>query len=314
MSHQLYSRRAGQSGFTLMELLVVLVIMGFLLGMIVPRLGSVADSAVDTVCDSNNKGVRYFTKLFLDEKGRLPNGLTNLVVHDGTNFVTDYDDDTTDRVGTAKMKSDLDPSNGADFFAPDFIERNAVSLYTLTADEATELKKMGISYVLNLVGENRAMEKVTIAAGVPVAMAGENITSAFAAGNFPVGNPFWFGRILLGVGEQSELVTGGFIQAAALCPGGIQQKDNVTYNNYVIVLPRLEATVALMDASVTEPADGVLYAQANAEGTTTPAADGELREFTIEAQEKWEFDFSCPEGHKWPDNDNDTWTITATAP
>jgi len=302
------SRRAGQSGFTLMELLVVLVIMGFLLGMIVPRLGSVADSAVDTVCDSNNKGVRYFTKLFLDEKGRLPSGLTNLVVSDGTAFIADYDDDTTDVVDKSKMKSDMDPSNGADFFAPDFVERNGVTLHTLTADEATELKKMGISYVLNLVGENRPMERQAIEAGAPVAMAG-TIADTFDAGNFPEGNPFWYGRILLGVGEQSELVTAGFIQAAALCPGGIQQQDNVTYNNYVVVLPRLKATVDDLGSWVLDGTDPATLYALDAED-----ADGELREFTIAAQEKWEFDFSCPEGHKWPDNDNDTWTVSTTAP
>ncbi|WP_051445386.1 type II secretion system protein [Desulfocurvus vexinensis] len=305
MSDKLLSRRAGQSGFTLMELLVVLVIMGFLLGMIVPRLGSVADSAVDTVCDSNNKGVRYFTKLFLDENGRLPSNLTSLVVYNAnaSSWESDYTDDL--------LMSNGDPDDGAEYFAEDFVTRCGVTLHQLSEAEATELRKMGIASVLYLQGENRGMEKVAVAEDVYVAMAGDVTAAAYADATddiFPEGNPFWFGRILMGVSDQSELVTKGFIQAAALCPGGIQQQDNVTYNNYVIVLPRLEATVAGLNSVF---AGQTFYALAN-DGTGAPASDGEIHEFSISSQEKWEFDFSCPEGHKWPDNDNDTWTIYTT--
>lgn len=310
MSHLLLSRRAGKAGFTLMELLVVLVIMGFLLGMIVPRLGGVADSAVDTVCDSNNKGVRYYTKSFLDAKGRLPNKLTNLVAYDLTSaaYVSNYDDDATEHSfsdnSTARMKSDFDAANGADLFAPDFVERNGVVLHTLDDDEAAELRSLGITTVLNLRGENRPMESYSVNGSMPVAMCGDYAETTL--GDFPPGNPFWFGRILLGIGETSELVSAGYIQAAALCPGGIQQQDNVSFNNYVLVLPRLEATVERMDASVK---DQTLYAVAD--GNT---ANGEVREFVVSAQEKWEFDFSCPEGHKWPDADNDEWLVQATQP
>jgi hypothetical protein len=31
------------------------------------------------------------------------------------------------------------------------------------------------------------------------------------------------------------------------------------------------------------------------------------------AQEAWEFEFTCPEGHKWPDNDSDEWVYVAPA-
>lgn len=309
MSKLLLSPRAGKAGFTLMELLVVLVIMGFLLGMIVPRLGGVADSAVDTVCDSNNKGVRYYTKVFLDGKGRLPNKLTNLVAYDlGSGaYVANYDDDATEYSfsdnSTVRMMSDFDASNGADLFAPDFIQRNGVVLHTLNDEEAKELRSLGITSVLNLRGQNRPMETTSVNASMPVAMCGDVTTTNLT--DFPPGNPFWFGRILLGVGETSELVTGGYIQAAALCPGGIQQQDNVSFNNYVLVAPRLAETVERMDASI---ADQTLYALADG------SANGEVREFTVSAQEKWEFDFSCPEGHKWPDADNDTWVVQATAP
>ncbi len=43
----------GQQGFTLLEILVVLTIMGFLIAMVAPRLAGISSSAVDTVCDSN---------------------------------------------------------------------------------------------------------------------------------------------------------------------------------------------------------------------------------------------------------------------
>lgn len=294
-------RRTSQSGFTLMELLVVLVILGFLLGMVLPRLGSIADNAVDTVCDSNNKGIRYFTKLYLDEKGRYPNELINLV-------------DQTDVAATAAVAlgvSDL-TEDGADSLHPDFATRTGYALHALTTAEVTALKAWGISTVRQYKGGStttpQSYEKESIVDGMMVATVGDMDTAALTSTNLETaieaveGNPFWFGRIMLGIGESSSLVTGGYIQAAALCPGGIQNADVVDYNNYVLILPRLEASFAT---------GGPLEDVANAVVEITADDGSRVEEFTLEAQEKWNFDMACPEGHKWPDNDNDTWEVTA---
>ena len=51
-----------QKGFTLLEILVVLTIMGFLIAMVAPRLAGIGNSAVDTVCDTNqNRMVTYMS-------------------------------------------------------------------------------------------------------------------------------------------------------------------------------------------------------------------------------------------------------------
>jgi hypothetical protein len=99
------------------------------------------------------------------------------------------------------------------------------------------------------------------------------------------------------------------IQAAALCPGGVQNADNVTYNHYCIILPRLAATAetinTLLGGSPSD-ADGYVLTFADSEDTS----GGEELQVQITAQESWQFDFTCPEGHKWPDNDNDEWDLS----
>jgi prepilin-type N-terminal cleavage/methylation domain-containing protein len=308
-----------QGGFTLMELLMVIVILGFLLGMLVPRLASVTGDAIDNVCDSNNKGMRYFTKTFLDQKGHLPNDMVNLINQTGASAYA------------LPLIEDRNVDNGAETIAREFYQRNHPVAHVLTEDEADELVgELGIATVRNLndfegsghdanavpgtavtaqtaqtnSADVRPYASVTVTTGLNVAMVGDvtvDPTSWDAAfeGDYPKGNPNWFGRIILGVGKDCELVTSGMIQAAALCPGGVQNADNVTFNNYCIILPRLEATV-----KANTVAD---FAMTDAGDTTA----GEQIEIAWEAQEAWQFDFTCPEGHKWPDNDNDEWVYVA---
>ncbi len=293
-------------GFTLMELLIVIVILGFLIGMIAPRLSSIiGDTVIDNVCDSNNKGMRNYVNLFLQQKSRLPAEMINLVDFSSGAYVI-------------PETSDDDPTNGAEPFASDFAFRNDPTLYLLNTAEVDEIKsKFGFATVRQLVGAGgQPYEKATLADTMGVAMVGAAETdTALAitgwidadAGGYPVGNPFWLGRIILGIGKHSELVTAGFIQAAALCPGGIQNADNVSYNNYCLILPRLEATLDRIGNAAAGDLTGVELTFVDAADTT----DGERVTFTMEAQDAWQFDFTCPEGHKWPDNDNDNWVYSA---
>ena len=296
-----------QDGFTLMELLIVIVILGFLIGMIAPRLSSIiGDTVIDNVCDTNNKGMRTYVNMFLQQKGRLPSDMINLV-------------DETAAAGTYLIPdtSDGDPASGAEPFALDFDSRNNPTLHTLTGAEADEIKsKFGFAFVRNLnpSGLQRNLEKVAVVANLDVAMVGDSAvlpaladwTSAAGGKEYPTGNPFWYGRIILGMGKHSELVTDGFIQAAALCPGGIQNADNVSFNSYCLILPRLDATATALN---TLGAKTMEFTAADEDGTTDP--NGEIIPVAIEGQEAWQFDFTCPEGHKWPDNDNDVWNLTA---
>jgi len=302
-------------GFTLMELLIVIVILGFLLGMIAPRLASIiGDNVIDTVCDTNNKGMRQYVNLFLQQKSRLPNEMINLANH-------------TAALYRLPLVSDDDPTNGAEPFASDFDVRNDPQLYELTAADVTEIKsKFGISTVRNLNLDTEAeaesadpslapFEKITLAAGVNVAMIGDiavaptdaTWTADAADPDYPMGNPMWYGRIMLGIGQHSELVTAGYIQAAALCPGGIQNADNVSYNNYCLILPRLGTTATALVTLLGDHAN-MHFIAADEDGVDV--TNGEVLDVTIEAQEAWQFEFTCPEGHKWPDADNDNWNLT----
>ncbi len=312
------SRRASQSGFTLMELLVVLVILGFLLGMVAPRLGSVADNAVGTVCDTNNKGIRYFTKIYLDETGRYPNHMTNLV-HTGS-AVTPASPTAAEITEIDAMSISGMSEENAGELHPAFAERMLYTLRTLDVTEAAELKELGISTVRQFVGaSDQPLEAISVAAGLKMANVGlgdtlPGDTAAIETVMDDTGNPFWYGRFILGVGESCSLMTDGYIQAAALCPGGIQNEDVVAYNNYVVVLPRLASTVALLDATADvitdsttgDPIDITITADMDGDGT----ADADERDEIVQivAQEKWDFQMACPEGHMWPDNDNDVWT------
>lgn len=296
----MYSARRNirkQGGFTLMELLIVIAVLGLLLGMLIPRLGGITGDTVDTVCDSNNKGVRYFTQMYFNKHNALPGGLTNLINAEDGELPAREDPDLV----------------GAEVMSDEFWTRNFPGYYALNADEVDELKALGITTVYNLQGVDRPMQRKTLEEGDYVMMMGlqgDGSTYSFTevdGDSFTegaVGNPFWLGRIMMAVNENSDLVSKGMIQASALCPGAVLNQDNFTHKEYIIILPRLAATVAATAATVVDgdPAETEIVFVDSSDTT-----GGRQVIFMYEAQEGWQFDVSCPEGHKWPDNDEDSW-------
>lgn len=350
-------KASSQHGFTLLEILVVLTIMGFLIAMVAPRLAGISGDAVDTVCDTNQNRMVTYMSSFFEKTNRMPSNLTNLV------------EETAANTYQIPAVSDQDPDNGPETVAAEFNERNHFAIHYLEDDEAAELKSMGIVGLLNLnaydayvedgtmikadydgtaaTGPNDAdlavsvtkapvMEKVTVptdttATPFAVAMIGVGVDSA---GTWQAntgtergwGEPDWFGRIVLGMGPECSLITSGIIGNAAHCPGGIQNADNVTYNDYNLVLPRLEATAARIDPAVApfaamdgdSAADGVQVAAVAYDDAPAAAAydyitnDENLRyrQFNIsEAQESWQYATQCPEGHMYPEDDGEFWGI-----
>jgi prepilin-type N-terminal cleavage/methylation domain-containing protein len=342
-------------GFTLLEILVVLTVMGFLIAMVAPRLGGISSTAVDTVCDSNQNRMVTMMSTFFEQTNRFPSKLTNLV------------EELNDTAGAEEYQipavSDDDPDNGAETLASEFMGRNHFRIHYLDDDEAAELKNMGITTVLNLNaydGLNDTRDDIkddydeTAATGpndvdyqVPTTVgdAMEQITvptdttaTAFAVAMVGIGHdgtdwdlhtdernwgePDWFGRIVLGFGPENGLVTSGIVANAAHCPGGIQNADNVTYNDYNLVLPRLEATAARFDTDATAIAaagltdlnalEAVAYDDEPAAGyvISTNTDNLKVRTFNIaSAQERWQYATQCPEGHMFPADDEEFWGI-----
>jgi len=326
-------RNHKQSGFTLMELLIVIAVLGLLLGMLIPRLGGVTDDTVDTVCDTNNKGIRYYTQNYYNKHNALPDGLTNLVAYGAYASTAAPEAYEFTRGTTAALPTHEDADfDDAEVLAEEFVVRNWPGLYELNAGEVAELKAMGIQHVYDLEGENRSMEKVTLSEGHSVLMHGikgsaaapayvaeadfagdgtttlddgDGTTTETLADGAATGNPEWLGRIMLAVNDRCDLVSKGMIQASALCPGAVLNEDNFTHKEYILILPRLEATVDALTAL----ADQEIYYHAAENGVFI---EGRQLSFTFAAQEPWQFDLTCPEGHKWPDNEEDHWIYIGT--
>ncbi|WP_092075258.1 type II secretion system protein [Desulfuromonas thiophila] len=282
-------RLAAQQGFTLLEILVVLTIMGFLIAMVAPRLSGITSGAGGTVCDSNKGRGRDYVAGFYEKYNRYPNKLTNLVM-----------DDAAVAMGTAgKFQivpvDDQDPETKAEVIKYEQASAFRHLVHHLNAAEAKELIGLGITHLVNLndytgladngsggyqaatgrdasgpgrLGNWRPVnaiatpaplrEVVKVQEGLGVAMSGCGAvdpaanTFFFTQGERNWGMEDTFGRIVLTIGPDSELVEKGMITKAGTAPGGQRNSDLYTFDEYAVILPRLEATSArLTDSAAT---------------------------------------------------------------
>lgn len=352
LKKKLQEKMKNSEGFTLLEILVVLTIMGFLIAMVAPRLAGISSGAVDTVCDSNQNRMISMMSSFWEKTNRYPTKLTNIVEETGAN------------AWQIPAISDDDPDNGPETLASEFNSRNHFRIHYLNGKEIAELKNLGIGKVLNLnaydgynddaagalkTGYLNTTNDVPLAAAVTTANRGsemEEITLDAATPNAAVmavgfgaltnvdapawsaipgetgwGEADFFGRIVFGFGPENSLVTSGLVSNAAHCPGGIQNADNVTYNDYNLVLPRLQSTVDRYSGAMTAmdqdaATDGVqLNAVSYNEEPTLPydvatnPDNLKVRMVDIEPQESFQYATMCPEGHKFPADDADFWGV-----
>ncbi len=279
------------NGFTLLEILVVLTVMGFLIAMVAPRLAGLTNDASGTVCDTNKGRARTYVAAFYEKYDRYPNGLTNLVMTDGTDLAAANASDDGYQIPYC---SDDDPENGPEVLAKGHNKLYKFVIHRLSQEEADELKSLGLTQVYNLndyaadapdlngaaangrhnaatasdgarvsnwgnvnaVSDQRpSMESCTLEQGVGVAMCGCGIGAVGGtAFTYVQAERGWaeediFGRMVFGLGPESELVTSGIVTNAAHCPGSIQNADNFTWGGYYLILPRLEATVDRLETA-----------------------------------------------------------------
>jgi len=281
--------RATRGAFTLVEILVVLVIMGFLVALVAPKLAGIVDNAVGVNDDANQERLRKVLNVHVNETGRLVNGLASLVVANN-NFIK----------AAVPSKDDGNRANGPEFLSATFVERMIPQVHFINAAEAKELVNMGVNSVRilaktntddvnssikpddavvveNMVtrpvrpglpvlmagfGANAADDNATWAEGYEITVtgseveqktnkikiAGDNLSkNAMQGGTFVrMDEGKLVGRILMGVTEANGLVQSGLLDAAGLSPNASRKKDFYTFGNYIMVLPRLNATVDRM--------------------------------------------------------------------
>ena len=316
-----------EAGFTLLEIVIVLTIIGFLLAMIAPRLGTIGSSSVETIDKSNIKAMRGYVMLYQQAKARLPNKPVTIVnSKGGGNYQLPLIDDG-------------DAENGPETIGFEFIERCRLYLHILNKEEADEIKRVGIRKmaVLNdykgstnseyikdadedselkpqtFAGddEGRPFNLVDVEEGLGVLMVGARSRSetgrvkAEVDEDDELGNPEWVYRIIVGIGKDCSLITEGMVQNEGMSPRGMQNKDFNTYNNYCMVLPRLAGTINRISGGELRKIEltDAKYDE-----------DDEMAERKIidlgTAQDLWEVDVCSPLGYKWPQDNVDMWKIS----
>ena len=322
-------KTTNQKGFTLLEMLVVIMIMGFLLAMIAPRFAGIFGDSEDTICDSNIKITRQFLAGFEMSMNKLPDNLVNIV---------NANSDASTYYGPCEE----DPmEDGLETFTTAILERLVLAKHVLTSDEAIELGGLGIHTVLNWNNEGDAahtdifggttcaanvmqsfMAQTPVGGGMQVLMiGGGNSTGGnwydvyqpsdetgyptdMNAVGAQAGDFTWFNRIVLGVGPDCELVTSGYAQAAGICPSYERgASDNTAWGYYCMVLPRLENTVS----QITTSGDMTEITVVDA-GDEAPVNAQEMELNLVEPGDRASFDVFCPEGHRWPEA-TDVWQI-----
>ena len=312
------------SGFTILELIVVVAIMGFLVALVAPRLVGVTESSKEPTCKTSQQNLSGVVERMIQEQGMLPDKLISLAPtkeKDGTNSTTVTagkplvytDAKDTSATPQAIIENNWiyngDDESKRNFFSKSFAEDNHLYVHKLSQKEVDELKKLGIT---TLIDYNDGSTK-SVVSGTNVLMIGSGSSNTTdAAGNLPAAteekftNPDLIYRIVLGVGEGNSLIEENMMQSAGTCPTGIQHK-HIDYNNYSIVLPRLKSTVARLAVNdrVSMNANG--YNSSTTQDATTLTVSG--RKFEIEKQQidSWKLDILCPEGHKWPSSDAVVW-------
>jgi prepilin-type N-terminal cleavage/methylation domain-containing protein len=219
------------NGFSLLELLVVLGILGFAAAMVAPRFAGITAEAVDTAGRMNEARLIKYITAFLQDHDNYPNGLINLV--------------STDSVSGQFFKpevSDQDPDNGREVLSYTADLRCRFRIHYLNAAEAAELRDLGIVHVYNLnskydgnvANPSPVMERVD--AGIAVLMIGggdSDDDGSIDASEVDMDEPGWGENdlnfcMVFGLGPESDLIKRGYIFNAWSAPTGSASPATLT--------------------------------------------------------------------------------------
>jgi len=263
------------SGFTLLELLVVLTIMGFLIAMVAPRLAGISAQGLYTVTQTNMDRLVDLITADLQANGKYPTGMINIVSVDG---------------GTGDchkpMISDRDPDTGYEVLGFNMDQRHRFFLHYLSLAEAAELRALGVVHVYNynspfdrnVVPSSPSMEAVD--AGVAVLMTSGGDSDGDGAID-PAetdqterdrSHPDEMFRLVFGLGPETSLIKRGLIHGASTCPESGLAPINYEWTWYSLLLPRLKATQDRLRADDPLGAAGGMITDYAVEGMPAAAA------------------------------------------
>lgn len=239
--------RFNKNGFTLLEIVMSLAILGFIMSLVVARFGGIPARALETTGKTNEARLTNFISAYIRDHGKYPGGLINIVSTD---------------IASGKllkpMVSDQDPDSGMEVISFESDSRCRFGIHYLNDAEAAELRGMGIGHLYNLNSRydrnvaDKAPSMEEVDAGTAVLMIGggdSDDDGIIAAAEVNTSEEGWGENdlnfcMVFGLGNESDLVKNGYISNIAFCPlSTIALKDHA-YKRYSIVIPRLKATSA----------------------------------------------------------------------
>jgi prepilin-type N-terminal cleavage/methylation domain-containing protein len=328
-----------QSGFTLLEVLIVVAIMGLIAAMVAPRFAGLRGDSEVVIRDTNQGRMASAVTGYWESFDRYPSGLTNLVDENNATGVGPYG-------GTSRFKMPTNTSElevfdrGTATFDESFVARLKPEVHVLNAAEATALRQLGLTTVVNLNAYNfdglptgspliiadraNPMRISNVLEGLGVLMAGIGAlevdpsgawegrasTPALLQTDTDWTSPDAIGRIILGLGPDSDLIAKEIISAAGMCPEGLGNQQT-SWNHYVILLPRLRETVARMTNANGEPLNDFTHLR-EITAESNSGNNGIERIFNLlEPQSRTRFHIYSPAGHRWQDDlDRTMWRVT----
>jgi prepilin-type N-terminal cleavage/methylation domain-containing protein len=317
-----------RAGFTLLEILVVLMVMGFLLAMVAPKLLGIFQDAEDTICDTNIKDNKKYVSAFEMQYSKLPDKM----------MVPGYLDSADAWFGPTEENISVE---GNEVFSSAILERLRLTPHVLNTDEISQIvQDLGIRevVVLNNPEDIQGVAKTDLfGAALPttgttedsqyrvVDMTGDPTAAPLAGMQWPmigggdsvgdgsgwvnntdwaavgdtIGDPIWAYRLFLGVGPDSELMH-RIVAAEANCPSFERAAaDDTMWGWYCVVLPRLQATVDSLVAN-TPGTMRTITCWADSNDVTSQRKTFDLG-YVDEEYMRASFDVFCPEGHRFPE-------------
>ncbi|MCL0080736.1 type II secretion system GspH family protein [Peptococcaceae bacterium] len=317
-------------GFTLLELIVVVAIVGFLVAMVAPRFIGVVDAAKEPVRDSNLLRLMTAMETYHSKEGLFPANMRTLAIATGAGGAGAWIATGGMHIWETELRdsymADRDAEDGKELLSSGTAKSNmALHTHVLNRSEAHTLWRMGITNISPYkqigTGADRQFvpgDKRAVEAGVQVLMvgsgaagAGDEIGAGLIEADHRFANfsePHIMYRIVLGIGEESSLVTKGYMGSLGQCPGSTQ-RDLKSYNAPLVVLPRLAATVDRLGAAA--PVEVTMQAR----DENRDLIEGMTRVVRIdEPQEDWAFGVATPSGVYWPEGEHKTgWEVVAVA-